>query len=154
MTEKKGEFKLVGLKLGGKTTNKNNQSAKDCGDLWQKFESDKLFELIPKKISNAVYAVYYDYEKDETGAFSYFIGCRVDRNTKVPNALQELVVPSQAYRKFTAKGVMTGCITDAWKEIWKADLKREFGFDFEVYDERSQDWNNAEVDIFISTSEQ
>jgi len=32
MSEKKGDFKLVGLKLNGKTTNQNNQSGKDCGN--------------------------------------------------------------------------------------------------------------------------
>ena len=46
---------------------------------------------------------------------------------------------------------MTGCVTDAWKEIWNSNTERKFGFDFEVCDERSQDWSNAEVDIFIST---
>jgi|GEM_PF-3405551 len=30
----KSTFKLVGLKLEGKTSNENNQSSKDCGDLW------------------------------------------------------------------------------------------------------------------------
>jgi len=46
MTEKKGDFKLIGLKLKGKTTNQNNQSGKNCGDLWQKFETDKIFDLL------------------------------------------------------------------------------------------------------------
>lgn len=48
---------------------------------------------------------------------------------------------------------MTGCVTDTWKKIWDSSLNRKFGFDFEVYDERSQDWNNAELDIYISTTE-
>lgn len=30
------EIKLIGLSLGGKTTNKNGQSAIDCGSHWQK----------------------------------------------------------------------------------------------------------------------
>lgn len=151
MKEKKDGFKLVGLKLKGKTTNQNNQSSKDCGNLWQKFETDKIFDLIPEKLSNEIYAVYFDYEKDETTPFSYFIGCKVNMNSETPKQLEELLIPTQEYRKFTAKGVMTGCITDAWKEIWNSELKRKFEFDFEVYDERSQDWSNAEVDIYIST---
>lgn len=151
MTEKKGDFKLVGLKLNGKTTNQNNQSSKDCGNLWQKFETDKIFELIPEKLSNEIYAVYFNYEKDETTPFSYFIGCKVDMNSETPKELEELMIPTQEYSKFTAKGVMTCCVTDTWKEIWNSDTERKFGFDFEVYDERSQDWSNAEVDIYIST---
>ena len=48
---------------------------------------------------------------------------------------------------------MPACITDAWKSIWSSDLKREFEYDFEVYDDRSQDWSNTEVDIFVSVAE-
>lgn len=149
--EKKDEFKLVGIKLYRKTTNQNKQSSKDCGELWQKFETDKIFDAIPKKLSKEVYAVYFDYENDGNTQFSYFIGCQVNKNSETPKELEELMVPTQEYSKFTAKGVMTGCVTDAWKEIGDSDIKRKFGFDFEVYDERSQDWSNAEVDIYIST---
>src|SRR5690606_3081679 len=151
MTEKRNEFKLIGLRLKGKTTNQNDQSSKDCGNLWQKFETDKIFELVPEKLSNEIYAVYFDYEKDETAPFSYFIGCKVDKNTITPKGLDELLIPTQEYRKYTAKGLMTGCITDTWRKIWSSAFHRKYGFDFEVYDERSQDWSNAEVDIYVST---
>ena len=151
MKEKKDDFKLVGIKLSNKTTNQNKQSSKDCGELWQKFETDKIFDVIPEKLSNEVYAVYFDYEKDEKTSFSYFIGCKVEKNSATSKELEELIIPSQEYSKFTAKGIMTGCVTDTWEEIWNSDTERKFGFDFEVYDERSQDWSNAEVDIYVST---
>lgn len=151
MTERKNGFKLVGLKLQGKTTNQNNQSSKDCGKLWQKFETDKIFDLISEKLSDEIYAVYFDYKKDETSPFSYFIGCKVEMNSDTLKELDELIIPPQEYTKFNAKGVMTGCITDTWNEIWSSDMNRSYGFDFEVYDERSQDWNDAEVDIYVST---
>ena len=153
MSERKDKFKLVGLQLKGKTTNQNNQSSEDCGNLWQKFETEKIFDRIPEKLSNVIYAVYFDYEKDETNPFSYFIGCKVANDAEAPQELSELKIPTQKYLKFTAKGVMTGCITDTWKKIWDSDLNRKFGFDFEVYDERSQDWNDAEVDVFISVTD-
>ncbi|GAA5024696.1 DNA-binding protein [Marivirga lumbricoides] len=153
MSEKKDKFKLVGLQLKGKTTNQNNQSSEDCGNLWQKFETEKIFDRIPEKLSNEIYAVYFDYEKDETSPFSYFIGCKAANDAEPPQELSELKIPAQKYLKFTAKGVMTGCITDTWKRIWNSNLNREFGFDFEVYDERSQDWNDAEVDVFISVAD-
>lgn len=148
----KTNFKLVGLKLKEKTSNENNQSSKDCGELWQKFEVDKIFNLIPHKVSNEVYAVYFDYEKDETMPFSYFIGCKVNENAEVPESLETLEIPSQNYQKVIAKGEMTGCITQAWEKIWTSEIPRKFGFDFEVYDERSQDWRDAEVDIYVSIS--
>jgi predicted transcriptional regulator YdeE len=149
----KENFKLVGLKLENKTTNENNQSSVDCGTLWQKFEIEKIFELIPNKLSNEIYAVYFDYEKDETKPFSYFIGCKVDGNAETPGGLNELLIPSQIYMKIIAKGVMTGCIIESWEKIWSSKINRKFGFDFEIYDERSRDWNDAELDIFVSINE-
>ncbi|WP_047245308.1 GyrI-like domain-containing protein [Maribacter thermophilus] len=150
---KKGNFKLVGLKLENKTTNENGRSSIDCGNLWQKFETEKIVERIPHKLSEEIYAVYYDYETDETGMFSYFIGCRTEEHSKTPIELNELLIPSQTYKKVVAKGAMPSCIAEAWKKIWTSDMNRKFGFDFEVYDERSRDWNNAEIDIFISVNE-
>ena len=149
---RKQNFKLIGLKLENKTTNENGQAGIDCGNLWQRFETKRISELIPNKLNRAVYAVYYGYEKDETKPYSYFIGCMVDETAEVPESLSELLIPSQDYIKITAKGVMTGCISDAWKKIWTSKIDRKFGFDFEVYDERSHDWTNAELDIFISVN--
>lgn len=143
-------FKLIGLKLQGKTKNENGQSGQDCGKLWQRFEIEKVAEKIPNKVSDAVYAVYYDYESDENGRFSYFVGCKVGENTEKPGDLDEVIIPEQNYYKETAKGQMTDCISDAWTRIWNSNLNRKFGFDFEVYDERSLNWNNAEIDIFLS----
>lgn len=150
---KKTTFKLIGLRLEGKTTNENNQSSTDCGNLWQKFEKDQIFDLIPNKLGNEIYCVYFDYESDATKPFSYFIGCEVGSNGEIPTGLAELEIPSQNYLKVTAKGKMTGCITEAWQKVWNSDIKRKFAYDFEVYDERSRDWNNAELDIYISIPE-
>lgn len=143
-------FKLVGLQLKQKTSNKNNQSNLDCGNLWQKFEKENIIDLIPNKLSNEIYAVYFDYEEDEAASFSYFIGCRVDVSADAPKNLTSLKIPSQKYQKVTARGIMTACITDAWNKIWNADIERKFDFDFEVYDERSKNWDDAMVDIYVS----
>jgi len=149
---KKDGIRLAGLKLDGKTTNRDNQSGIDCGNLWQRFESEKIPELIPHKLSDETYAVYYEYEKDETAPFSYFIGCMIDEKTPLPAGLSELNIPAQNYFKVPVKGVMTDCLIDAWQKIWVSGIKRDFSFDFEIYDERSKDWSNAELDIYISTS--
>ncbi len=142
------EFKLVGLKLEHATTNKNGQSNIDCGALWQKFEKENVSEKMPERLDENVYAVYYDYGPN--GFFTYFIGCKVDTGKTAPDDLDTLLIPEQNYKKITARGKMPDCISDSWKEIWKSESDRAFGFDFELYDERSKNWNNAEVDIFIS----
>lgn len=145
-------YKLIGLRLPSKTTNVNNQSMKDCGELWTRFKRDEIFSKIPKKLSNEVLAVYYDYEGDHTKPFSYFIGCKVEVGTEVPNEMDSISIPGGNYQKVTAKGEMPVCIAEKWQEIWKSDIPRTFNTDFEVYDERSEDWSNAEIDIYLSVS--
>ncbi len=143
-------FKLIGIRLDGKTTNHQQQSAHDCGALWQQFERDNVFDRIPGKVSDAVYGVYHDYDSDENGPFAYFIGCKTAPDAQAPEGLYELLIPEQTYRLFQARGKMTGCITAVWEEIWRSGISRSFGYDFEVYDERSLDWSDAEVDVYLS----
>jgi predicted transcriptional regulator YdeE len=144
------EFKLLGLALKTKTTNENGQSAIDCGNLWQKFETENLAGKIPGKLSNEIYAVYDNYEGDYTKPFSYFIGCKVKTDAEVAPGMNSLTIPGGPYQKFIAKGIMPDCVANLWKEIWTTDIPRAYRADFEIYDERSKDWKDAEVEIFIS----
>lgn len=143
-------FNLIGLSLGKKTSNANGQSALDCGSLWQRFESGHYANNIPGKLGDEIIAVYHEYEGDHTKPFSYFIGCKVMPGTALPAGMDRLAVPAGSYHSFTAKGEIPGCIADTWKRIWNSDLPRAYRSDFEVYGERSKDWSDAEVDIFIS----
>lgn len=53
------ELKLIVLQWPGKTSNQNGQSGEDCGALWKKtFEAEDIAARIPKKATDAVYAVY------------------------------------------------------------------------------------------------
>lgn len=141
---------LIGLKLPYKTTNENEQAMADCGSLWQKFEQEGIFDKVPGKTAPVIYAVYHDYESDHTGPYSYFIGCPVAPGTEAPEGLHTLEIPAQQYTHIVANGKMPGCVADAWREIWKGGHNRAYRFDYEVYGEKSSDWNNAEVDIYLS----
>lgn len=145
-----GPIKLIGLDLGKKTSNENGQSSKDGGNLWQKFEQENIAGKIPNKTGDERYAVYYDYEGDHTAPFRYFIGCSVSNLENVPDGMDTLVIPSATYKKLTAKGKMPDCIINTWKEIWNSGIRRGYGYDFEIYDERSHDWSDAEIDVYLS----
>jgi len=145
------EIKLIGLSLPAKTTNEMGQSGIDCGNLWQKFEKENYAGKIPNKLSDEILAVYHHYEGDHTRPFSYFIGCKVEAETEIPEGLDGLLIPKGLYQKIIAAGKMPDCVINTWKEIWNSDIPRAYKADFEVYDERSKDWNNAIVDIFVST---
>ena len=146
-------FRLIGLKLDHKTTNKNFKAAIDCGMLWQKFESEKWLERIPGKLETNIYAIYFDYEGDHTAPFSFFIGCKVAEDEKVPEGMLALQIPSSSYVKYLAKGKMPECIAEAWGEIWKSETNRLYQFDFEIYGRGSWDWNNASVEIYVSSAQ-
>lgn len=147
---KKPEFKLIGLKLDHKTTNEGGQSSVDCGNLWQKFEIENFAERIQAKLSPDIYAVYFDYESDYTKPFSYFIGCEVKMDAEVPKNMDYLIIAAGSFTRVIAKGKMPDCVANSWKEIWSSKIDRAYKYDFEIYDERSKDWSNAEVDIFVS----
>jgi predicted transcriptional regulator YdeE len=144
---------LIGLKLKDKTTNENAQAMIDCGNHWQKFEQEGILNKIPGKSSANIYAVYYEYESDHTKPYSYFIGCPVAKDTPVPEGMDRLIIPKQKYDHIIAKGKMPDCVADAWRNVWQSDRNRAYDFDFEIYSEKSSDWSNAEVDIYLSIKE-
>ncbi|MUV03256.1 AraC family transcriptional regulator [Flavobacterium rakeshii] len=151
MEIKNTSFKLAGLKLGFKTTNENNKAMEDCGALWQHFGGSFIGNKLPQKLSNDVYAVYFDYEGDHTNPYAYFIGYRIPEDAEIPSGVDTITIPSQHYETVTAKGQMPNCVADTWREIWKKDdSDRAYGFDFEVYGAKAADWNNAEIDIYLS----
>ncbi len=145
-------FRLMGIALPHKTSNKDGQSMRDCGSLWERFQREQIREFIHAREDDTVYAVYHHYSSDHEGDFAFFIGCRVAGSTDVPAGLEDLKIPGGTYYRSVARGKMPDCIIGQWQEIWQADIERSFQYDFEVYDERSADDQAAEVDIFLSKS--
>lgn len=144
------DITLIGLALKTKTININGQSSIDCGNLWQEFEKGKYADIIPNKLSDEIFGVYHHYEGDNTKPFSYFVGCRVKSDKDVPQGLYSLTIPEGAYHKISAKGKIPDCVINAWKEVWVSNIPRTYQTDFEIYDERSKDWSDAEVDVYVS----
>lgn len=142
-------FKLIGIST--RTTNKDNQAAKDLERLWGDFHTNKIMEKIPNKQSNEVYAVYTDYKSDFSDEYTTIIGVPVSSLDDIPEGLIGREFDPQNFRKFIAKGKMPDAVVATWSDIWKRDeeLNRSYTYDLEVYGERSQDKDNPEVDIYI-----
>ncbi|MEN7551769.1 GyrI-like domain-containing protein [Rapidithrix thailandica] len=139
---------LIGLALPFQTSNVQGQSSIDCGNLWQQFTTEKYTDRIPNKLDENIFAVYHNYEEDSS--FSYFIGCRVAENSPVPPGMDRLTIPEGSYMIIVAKGKMPDCMVNTWKDIWNSDIPRAYRTDFEVYSEKSKNWDKAEVDIYLS----
>lgn len=145
-------FNIIGIEV--RTTNENGQSAKDIPVLWNKFMTEGIAAKIPNKADNAVYCIYTDYEKDHTRPYTTLLGCKVDNLEIVPEGMISQTFETAMYEEFTAVGnLMEGAVFNTWTKIWNSELPRAYTADFEVYDERSHDSENAVVPIFIAVSE-
>lgn len=142
-------FHVIGISV--RTTNENGQAAKDIPVLWEKFMSEGILDQIPNKIDNALYCIYTDYEKDHTKPYTTILGCKVENLNDIPNEMVSKTIDVAAYQKFVAKGkLMQGAVYNEWTKIWNSELERTFTADFEIYDERALNPENAEVDIFVA----
>lgn len=151
------EIKLVGLTA---RTNNNDEMNPDtskiaalAGSFWSNLDSN----LIKHRSKPGVtYSVYTEYESDEHGEYTYFIGERVNSfEDQDLDKFTTLTIPVSKYMKFTTDaGTMPDVVIQAWQQIWQMndidfDGKRAYIADFEVYDQRAADPSNAVIDIYI-----
>lgn len=142
-------FKIIGIAI--RTTNKNNQGAKDIGELFNRFLSDNKMIEIPNRLSDEIYSVYTDYETDHTGYYTTLLGCKVSSLSNIPDGMVGRFIDGGLYSLFIAKGdLTTGVVAEKWREIWSSGIKRAYTADFEIYGEKAQNPRNAEVDIYIA----
>ena len=147
-TVKKEAFKVIGIKV--RTTNENGQAAKDIGELWGRFMSENVIENIPNKIDRSILSIYTNYESDHTKPYDTILGCRVSTLETIPEGMIGQEFGNSNYRKFTSSGNLAeGVVYRSWLKIWDENLDRIYTADFEVYGEKAQDRENAQVDIFV-----
>lgn len=140
---------IIGITV--RTTNENYQAAQDISTLWQTFLSKNLIKTIPNTLDSNIYSVYTDYEKDHTKPYSVILGCKVKNLDSIPEGMVGISIPQQNYAKFIAKGNLNeGIVFNAWSTIWNSNIQRAYTADFEIYGERAQNPEQAEVDIFIA----
>lgn len=141
--------KVIGISI--RTTNENRQSTKDILDLWGRFFASGVIEKIPNKASNEIICIYTDYEGDHMAPYTVVLGCPVKNFDDLPDGMVAKEIPKGQYQKFLAKGNLNeGVVFDAWEKIWTSNLNRAFTSDFEVYGEKAQNPEDAEVEIFIA----
>lgn len=143
------KFNVIGISV--RTTNENGQSGKDIPALWSQFMSEEIQSKIPNKVSEDLFCIYTDYEKDHTKPYTTILGCKVENLDVVPENMLGKTIESANYEELIAKGNLSeGIVFNKWLEIWNSDLDRSFTADFEVYGEKTQNPENAEVAIYIA----
>lgn len=143
------KFSVIGISV--RTTNESGQSSQDIPALWNKFMTEGIAEKIPNKVDNSIYCIYTEYEKDHTKPYTTILGCKVENLDTIPNGMVGKAFDEATYTKHIAKGnILQGMVFGEWTKIWNSDLDRTFTADFEVYGEKAQNPENAEVDIFVA----
>ena len=142
-------FQLIGISV--RTTNENNQAAKDIEVLWHRFMQEQCLANIPNKVDDTVYAVYTEYEGDHTKPYTTFIGCKVSSTDQIPEGMSSVMIEGGDYVMSSARGNLAdGFIVKEWMKIWNTDLDRAYTADFEVYAPQEQDISNLGVDFYIA----
>jgi len=152
----KSEIKLVGLTARTNNKNEMNPATSKIGELAGRYWSQNVAAQITyRKNPGVTLSVYTEYDSDEHGDYTYFIGEEVSSFENMPSGFQKLIIPSAKYQKFTTPaGKMPEVVINAWQQIWKMssdDLegKRAYQADFEIYDQRASDPSNTIVDIYV-----
>lgn len=155
-----GFLKLMGIAV--RTNNANEMDpqkskiAKTLGNYWNNALALKLHS---RSNPGLTYAVYTEFESDAHGEYTYFIGEQVDSfDNQETSKFQRCEIPPSSYQKFTTEpGKMPGLVIQAWQSIWLMNSSnlggsRKYIADFEVYDQRATDPDNAIIDIYIGVN--
>jgi len=147
----KKAFPVIGIEL--KTTTREGKNFTEIPQFWQQVIEKQHIKNIPnKKQLDTVLGICMDFKAD--GTFSYIIGSEVTSTDNVPDDMVSKKIPDAEYAVFTARGKMPDSIQNTTKYIYqewlpKSKYQHANSPEFELYDERSDFSENAEVDIYI-----
>ena len=149
------EFNVIGI--SARTNNAQEAAGNSViAKQWEKFFKEGILDRIPDKEDSATYVVYCDYAGDRNGDYTYIIGAKVSGASPVPPGMVAKTVLAGKYAVITSeRGPIPKIIVEAWQRIWsledQAQLggKRAYKTDFEVYDQRAQNPQDSQIDIYV-----
>ena len=147
-------FTVVGI--SARTTNAKEMSGQGViGKQWERLMKENLLSKIPNRSDANTIALYTDYENDANGAYTVILGAKVSSAEDVPTGMVAVKVPAGKYTVFTSgRGPVGKVVPETWSRIWTSAKSalggaRTYKTDFELYDQRSADPQNAQVDIYV-----
>jgi predicted transcriptional regulator YdeE len=147
-------FVVIGIQVRTANADESDPTSARIPGLWARWAN--VAADVPPRTDEALYAVYTDYESDQHGAYTLTIGHAVSAEVATPPDMARVVVPSGRYAVVTSRqGPMPAVVVEAWQRVWAAaevELggRRAFTVDYEVYDQRSRDPAQAEMEINLS----
>jgi len=140
------ENAIIGISVRTNNSDEMQPQTSKIGGLWEKFYQ----ELAPTLQEGAtVFGVYYNYESDASGEYSFMAGSDMLEESKHTN-LENVAIKSGKYLVFKETGEMPRVVINTWVKIWEyfsvdtQDYQRAYTTDFELYK------NQNEIEIYIA----
>ena len=145
-------FLVVGL--GARTSNAREMTRHAMiPRQWDRPIRSNALETIPNRINSSIIALYTDYESDAEGAYTYVLGVMVSSIADIPQNMVSKEVPGGTYAVIPSqRGPVAEVVVDVWKHVWsdsELSAHRSYRTDFEVYDHRATNPQDAQVDVYI-----
>lgn len=140
-------FSVMGLRI--RTSNAVIDAPKDIPAVYSRFYK----EDIPKKLEvirrfDPLFAVYFNYEKDESGKYDFLLGYCVKESEGLLPGLEIVHIGPQNGRYFAIQpGAPEDVVPKFWAEIWsrkEIHSIRSYSYDWEEYSE-------AGIRVFLSS---
>jgi len=82
------------------------------------------------------------------------IGAMVKEETAAPAGMVAKALPGGIFTVLTsAPGPLPKVVSEVWQKVWELEdekkIQRNYQADFEIYDQRSRDLQNAQVDLYV-----
>jgi predicted transcriptional regulator YdeE len=147
-------FTVVGISV--RTDNaKEATPAGVIGKLWGRLTQENLLAKIPNRVDENIVAVYTDYASDNAGEYTFILGAKVSRNSEIPAGMVAAKVLTGKYAEFTSeRGPANRVVPEIWQKINGLPKSapggdRAYRSDFEVYDQRARNPQDAVVSVFV-----
>ena len=149
------EFSVIGIQA--RTGNADEMTGDGAiPKQWTRFFKEGIADKIPNKVDSTIYAVYTGYASDRNGEYDFIIGMKVSSVSDVPPGMVAKKVPRGKYAVLTSvKGQVAQVVPQAWQRVWGLEDNKQLGgaraykADFEVYDQRSQNPQDSQVDLYV-----
>lgn len=154
---KLGDLTLIGITARTNNKNEMNPETAKIGQIAGYYWGNQIANAFKNRVNPGVtYSVYTEFESDEHGEYTYFLGEQVSSlDNQDYSQFKSLTIPTSSYQKFTTPaGKMPEIVIHAWQKIWQMNNKdfegkRTYVADFEIYDQKAINPENSIVDIYI-----
>ncbi|MFZ0731860.1 MAG: GyrI-like domain-containing protein [Candidatus Sulfotelmatobacter sp.] len=147
-------FTVIGIAV--RTSNAREMTGEGLiGRQWARLMQEGLLAKIPNQADQSIVAVYTDYASDHNGEYTFLLGARVISDAEVPAGMVARQIPGGKFAVFTTeKGPAQLVVPAVWMKINSLPKTaiggdRTYRADYEIYDERARDPQNAVVDVYV-----